>query len=414
MAYRHTDQATDTRRLVDIPQTDMRFEHEPDVDYQDRFRGAMVGTATGDALGRALEGMPPYKIRQRHGYVTDLIAWGGYVSGPRGTLTDDTEMTLSLAQSIIENGGVEPDDVAERFVYWGLIARGMGSATRAACGRLARGSRWYEAGSASAGNGAAMRSTPIALASPFDVSTLRHTAAQTTVITHADPTAVASSIVMAYTTAFLMHTPTGHLDLDELLLGIGTVLEGIADPPLRQRRPGHRVTLESRIHDVFTMRDRGAEDIYDVTHNGAFVLESLPAAIGAFIVNHDDPERTITDAANGGYDADTVAAMAGAFAGAYHGFSKLPMRWTADLEFLDGLVGTADELAALAGFDIEPTSFNTAGIDDYAPIVLDGKRWITRRHYEAASTYPGIAAGIRVMPHPQAVTAFVEKNRVFA
>jgi ADP-ribosylglycohydrolase len=414
MAYRHTDQATDTARLIDPPPTDMRFEHDPEIGYQDRFRGALVGTAAGDALGRALEGMAPYKIRQQHGYVTELIPWGGYVSGPKGTLTDDTEMTLSLAQSINENGHVDPHDVAERFMYWGLIGRGMGSATRAACRRLAKGSPWYEAGSASAGNGAAMRSTPIALASPFDVDTLRRSAARTTVITHADPTAVASSVVMAYITAFLLHTPTGRLDLDELLLGIGRVLGGIEDPSVRQRKRGRRVTLEDRIGEVFMMRDRGVEDIYDVTHNGAFVLESLPAAIGAFIVNHDDPERTITDAANGGYDADTVAAMAGSFAGAYHGFSKLPTRWTDDLEFLDGLVGAADELASHAGFDIEAVPPDNPGPDNYAPFEVDGRRWITRRHHEAASAFPGISEGIRVMPHPQAVTAFVEKNRVFA
>ena len=414
MAYRHTDQATDTRRLIDIPPTDLRFRPNPDVDYQDRFRGAMVGTATGDALGRALEGMSPHRIRRRHGYVTELIPWGGYVSGPKGTLTDDTEMTLSLAQSIIENDGVDPDDVAERFMYWGLIGRGMGSATRAACRRIAQGSPWYEAGSASAGNGAAMRSTPIALASPLDVDTLRRSAARTAVITHADPTSVASSIVMAYITAFLLHTPVGTLDLDELLAGIDSVLDGIEDPPRKQRKPGPRVTMRTRIHEVFSMRDLGVEAIYDVTHNGAFVLESLPAAIGAFIVNHDDPERTITDAVNGGYDADTVAAMAGAFAGAYHGLSNLPIRWTADLEFLDGLMGAADELASLAGIKSDMVPVIDPGIDDYAPIVIDGTRWITRHHHEAAMAFLDIADGIRVMPHPRAVTAFVDKNRLFA
>jgi ADP-ribosylglycohydrolase len=347
--------------------------------------------------------------------VTELIRWGGYVSGPKGTLTDDTGMTLSLAQSIIENGGEDPEDIAERFMYWGIVARGMGSATRAACRRIAQGSSWSDAGSASAGNGAAMRSAPLALAAPFDIDTLRRIAARTAVITHADPTAVASSIVASYVTAFLLHTSSGQLDLDELLRGIEAVLEGIEDPPVKQRKPGHPTSLQGRIQVVFSMRNLNVEDIYDVTHNGAFVLESLPAAIGAFIVNHDDPERTITDAANGGYDADTVAAMAGSFAGAYHGLAALPMRWTTDLEFLDGLVGAADELASLAGVTVDAFSpSSTPGLDDYAPMTLDGRRWITRRHYEAASAYPGIADGIRVMPHPQAVTAFVNKNRAFA
>jgi len=414
MPYRHTNQSTDGLRLSQVPQTDMRFERNPSIDYQDRFRGAMAGTAAGDALGRALEGMPPYRIRRQHGYVTELIPWGGYVSGPKGTLTDDTEMTLSLAQSILEKGGVDPHDVAERFMYWGLIGRGMGSATRAACKRLAKGLPWYEAGAASAGNGAAMRSMPIALASPLDVEKLRRTAARTTVITHADPTAVASSIVMAYVTAFLLHTPTGQLDLDELLLGIDTVLEGIDDPPVKQRQSDLRVTLQDRIHEVFAMRRMHIEDIYHVTHNGAFVLESLPAAIGAFIVNHNDPERTITDAANGGYDADTVAAMAGSFAGAYHGFAALPARWVADLEFLSGIVGIADDLAALSGLGEPHRAIENPGFDAYAPFVVDGELWMTQHHHNAAQQSPGIAQGIRVMPHPAAIGAFTAKNRMFA
>jgi hypothetical protein len=50
MAYRHTNQGTDAVRLTQLPPTDLRFECDPRIDYQDRFRGAIVGTATGDAL----------------------------------------------------------------------------------------------------------------------------------------------------------------------------------------------------------------------------------------------------------------------------------------------------------------------------------------------------------------------------
>ncbi len=259
-----------------------------------------------------------------------------------------------------------------------------------------------------------MRATPLALASPFDVDMLRQIAAQTSVITHADPTAVASSIVMAYITAFLMHTSTGALDLDELAVGIDAVLGGVEDPPLTQRKRGRPVTLRDRINEVFIMRDSDIEDIYAVTHNGAFVLESLPAAIGAFIVNVNSPERAITDAANGGYDADTVAAMAGSFAGAYHGLAALPTRWTGDLEFLSGLVGLADDLAARAGVGAPPDVPTEPGTHDYAPFEADGKRWITRHHFDVARAVPGLAEGIRVMPHPTAVDSYVKKNRAFA
>lgn len=67
-----------------------------------------------------------------------------------------------------------------------------------------------------------------------------------------------------------------------------------------------------------------------------------------------DPERVIVAAANGGYDADTVASMAGNLVGALNGASALPGRWLAELEFRDELADLSDRLLALAMPDADP------------------------------------------------------------
>lgn len=82
------------------------------------------------------------------------------------------------------------------------------------------------------------------------------------------------------------------------------------------------------------------------------MFESLPSALWCFLEHIEDPERAIIEAANAGFDADTVASMAGNLAGAYHGEKALPDRWLAELEGIDDLRGLADELAALVERDV--------------------------------------------------------------
>jgi poly(ADP-ribose) glycohydrolase ARH3 len=87
---------------------------------------------------------------------------------------------------------------------------------------------------------------------------------------------------------------------------------------------------------------------------GVAAHESVPAAIWAFLTHAKDAEKVIVQAANMGGDTDTIAAMAGAMAGAYHGASALPRRWLDGLENgekgRDYVISLADELFEL-GFE---------------------------------------------------------------
>ncbi|MCL1693981.1 MAG: ADP-ribosylglycohydrolase family protein, partial [Actinomycetia bacterium] len=83
---------TDARDLIPRHHTGMMLTPNPLVDYPDRYRGAMLGTAIGDALGRPAEGLSPRNIREAFGELTDFRPWLGWTDGPTGTFTDDTEM----------------------------------------------------------------------------------------------------------------------------------------------------------------------------------------------------------------------------------------------------------------------------------------------------------------------------------
>lgn len=156
----------------------------------------------------------------------------------KGTFTDDSELTLALAESLIERREMDPVDFGQRCGAWVEVGRGKGRATVEACDKLASGIPWEMAGTASTGNGAAMRAAPIGLARPLEVDLLYRDAALSAVVTHADPTAVLSAVAMAYMAADLLHTRPGEIDVVGLLDRLKSVLEDLPDPPILERKPG--------------------------------------------------------------------------------------------------------------------------------------------------------------------------------
>jgi ADP-ribosyl-[dinitrogen reductase] hydrolase len=86
-------------------------------DVRERARAAFLGLALGDALGATVEFMTPGEIRAAHGTHRDLIG-GGWLHLRPGQVTDDTEMSLSLARAIDEAGGWDARPAADRLADW--------------------------------------------------------------------------------------------------------------------------------------------------------------------------------------------------------------------------------------------------------------------------------------------------------
>ena len=79
----------------------------------DRYLGAMLGLAAGDALGTTLEFTTPGAFDP----ITDMVGGGPFELQP-GEWTDDTSMALCLAESLLECGGFDPFDQLARYVRW--------------------------------------------------------------------------------------------------------------------------------------------------------------------------------------------------------------------------------------------------------------------------------------------------------
>lgn len=258
-----------------------------------------------------------------------------------------------LSQQVDQPQGVRP----QRLVDWLPAARGVGRATRAAVERLRDGVRWWEAGTPSAGNGAAMRAAPVGLACVRDPQAMRTQAALSAIPTHADPMAVVSAVVMAYATAWCACRGP-EAEATELLGRIAAFAGDLPDPGHPDRRDDRPhpvpVRLVDRIAEVGDLLDACPGQAFDHFHNGAFVLESLPAALWCFLRSPRDVEEVLVTAASGGRDADTVASMAGNLAGAFNGEDHIPQRWLDELEYRDDLRALADELFELSGLGPSP------------------------------------------------------------
>src|SRR4028119_1585759 len=86
-------------------------------DLRAHSRGCLLGLAVGDALGGPVEFMDAKAIEKKHGLVTEMIG-GGWLNLRAGDYTDDTQMALCIAESLVETGDFSADDIAARFVAW--------------------------------------------------------------------------------------------------------------------------------------------------------------------------------------------------------------------------------------------------------------------------------------------------------
>ncbi len=272
-----------------------------------RVRGTLYGVAIGDALGAPNEGKRPWWIKEP---VNRLLPHHGH---PAGTVTDDTELTLALAGSLLANGGLAMDDLCRRFLERARRMVGGGRATREALARLAKGVPWWASGSPSAGNGAAMRASPAGLF--FDeAEEARRAAFLQGLPTHKDRSALAGAILNALLVGALARG--AEPEPGALLPWLQGAVRGLEVPLKTRISPRRETTLAQLLDEVGELVGR-PEAAFRRFGLGAFVLETLPSALVVFFTHPEDPEAALVTAANAGFDSDTLASLVGGWLGAH-------------------------------------------------------------------------------------------------
>lgn len=297
---------------------------------RDRYRGVLLASAVGDALGATVEFMSRDAIQREYGVLRDIVG-GGWLHLPPGDVTDDTQMARCIAASIVEKQGFDAADISGRFVAWYRSnPPDIGTTTRHALEQLARGIPWTEAGENThqarrphdAANGSIMRCAPGALLDRLDAVANAVHSMDSSRITHANPLCVGSCMALNLAIAALLNDPVSDpLSVATAATTNSTILSALAEVP-----------------------DQSAETL----DSGGYVLATMQSAFWA-VMAHDSLEETVVAAVNLGDDADTTGAVAGALAGARWGLSAIPDRWLDRLIGHDELLSLADGIFDLAG-----------------------------------------------------------------
>lgn len=317
-------------------------------ELEERVAGCLLGGAVGDALGRAREGRNPGGE-----WITDYQPWHGWISGPKGTITDDTQFTMWLLQSLVQTDNLEPEDLVMRFTS--ETVRGIGQTTLAFVTNVKIGQKqWFESGVPGAGNGVAMRSSPVGLFFREDPAALKLASILQSVVTHDDPMAVASGIITAHAVAALLGTAPRDLEplevRQEFCVRLADLIRGMeAAGNYLTRNTREPATLEQRFReDLPRWLAENPEPlaVNERYWSGAYVLESLPHAFYCFLRTPTDFRETLLQAVNTSHDSDTVAAIACNLSGALNGVSAIPQAYLEELEFRDELVSLAQAVSS--------------------------------------------------------------------
>ncbi len=308
----------------------------------DRYRGAMLGLAVGDALGTTLEFTAPGRFEP----IDDMVGGGPFRLSP-GEWTDDTSMALCLAASLVETGAFDPCDQMCRYLRWrrdGYMSSNgrcfdIGITIRSALDRFeATGDPF--AGStdpATGGNGSLMRLAPVPLAVARQIDAAIALAGEMSRTTHA----AAEPIDACRYYAGLIVGAVSGVAKAELLgsryhPGRGEWKQGELSPKIDRIAAG-------------SFHERRPPDI----RGDGYVVNALEAALWAFATT-DDFRSGALAAVNLGQDADTTGAIYGQLAGAYYGEHDIPETWRNRLSRRELIEKMADDLLVLSrSLDLE-------------------------------------------------------------
>ncbi len=291
------------------------FEH-----LYDRYRGALVGLAVGDALGAPYEGCPPGTFEPN----TDL---GTHPHLHPGEWTDDTAMALCLATSLLECRGSDARDQMDRYVRWrreGYLSAygrpiGIGGTVSASLDRyeatgdpMAGVAQPRTGDPQTAGNGSLMRLAPIPM-----------------YLLHDGPRAIELAAEMSKTT----HGAAEAIDACRYMTGllIGALRNESKETLLSD--------LYSPVYNYWFFQGVGLTPRIDAIARGVYkhkkasdlpatgyVVDTLEAALWAFHQTSNFEDGALL-AVRLGNDTDTTAAVFGQLAGAFYGIDGIPARW---------------------------------------------------------------------------------------
>ena len=270
-----------------------------------RAQGCLIGQLAGDALGSLVEFQAPEQIwRQYPDGIRDM-ADGGTWNTIAGQSTDDSELALMLARTLVERGEFDREAIREAYIFWY-------ESDPFDCGYTTSSGLMGHHNPDSQANGAMMRISPLGIfGANHDLKQIADWARQDAAITHIHQVCQDTSALFAMAIAYTIRTGCDAFMLYEQIASWA-----------------EKITVrESIIETIKAAEDAPPEDY---TINQGWVLIALQNALYQ-LLHASSTEQAIIDTVMQGGDTDTNAAICGALLGAINGLSAMPERWVETL-----------------------------------------------------------------------------------
>ncbi len=295
----------------------------------EKFSGCFIGLACGDSYGAPFEG----------GFFERLL-WRFIGKAPNGRMrfTDDTQMSIDLAKSVLQNNEIDQASLALHFAGNYCWTRGYGPGAAHTLYLIKKGQPWEKANRArfsdgSFGNGAAMRAPIAGLLFNGNAEATKEAVIKSSEITHAHPEAIEGAMLIAF-----------------------AVQCGLADLPLNEVQTclnEHcRIDrFKNRLDQIFSWLENdycpSDAEIIKSLGNGIAATKSCVTAIYLALANIEQSfENLLQKTKKLGGDVDTIGAMAGAIWGAYRGLKSLPHETYAKVENFEEIIDLAERMFA--------------------------------------------------------------------
>lgn len=265
---------------------------------KDKYLGALVGFAIGDAMGGPAEFMTKEQIKEKYGVLKNMVG-GGWLGLKPGEVTDDTQMMVAVIEALTEYA-INPKcdfkkTVADKFVEWYMTKpKDVGNCCAVGIEYYLNTSKFIPFDSTALGNGGLMRALPCFLFGSLELNFLQNN------VTHNSYMSI--NCIRRY-----------HEFMNKILFN-GRITA--ADDDMEEKpNPTGKVT------DTFTLAKH-----WTCISNSFY--------------------EAIVNAINDGGDADTIGAITGSMAGLRYGFNGIVYDW---FDCLDkNLFKKLDEFADLA------------------------------------------------------------------
>ena len=325
---------------------DIYNSKNPITNGNERISGALFGFFVGDALGVPVEFVEREKLKKNR--VTKMLEYGTH-NQPIGTWSDDSSMVIATIDSLVNNNGINYNDIMNNFLKWykdGEYAPNgkvfdIGNTTSSALLKYENDKTNYICGSNSIysnGNGSLMRVLPISLYLHYTNDSMFDVIRNISSMTHAHIYSILSCTIYSV----LINEYLNEYDIKKAYLNMQQIIKNILED--NNKTIGDLSDLKQRFSRVI-YSDISKIDEKNI-NSSRFVIDSLEACIWS-VLNTNNYKNAVLKAVNLGDDTDTIGALTGGLAGLIYGYKNIPEEWINELkrkEYLNSLIKKFNEL----------------------------------------------------------------------